>query len=89
LLFSPRFIAGNFEPPGFAFEIKYVPDMPYKQFESDGEEIDKMLNGYIAFLKESKQGANEPGTDHSIREDSASYFNEFYEDSTDPNETDH
>lgn len=44
----------------FAFESKYIPMPIYEQFEKEGEEIDKMLNGYIAYLKKSKQGANEP-----------------------------
>lgn len=46
----------------------------YIEFESEGEEIDKMLNGYIAFLKKSKQGANEPGATLSVREESTSYL---------------
>jgi hypothetical protein len=33
-----------------------------------------MLNGYIAFLKESKRGASEPGANHFIREDHALYL---------------
>ncbi len=32
-----------------------------------------MLNGYIAFLKRSKQGANEPGANHAVREDATTY----------------
>ncbi len=53
----------------FAFETKHIPNALYKQFESEGEEIDKMLTGYIAFLKKSKQGATEPGENYSIQED--------------------
>jgi hypothetical protein len=59
-----------------------------RNFESDGEEIDKMLNGYIAFLKKSKQGANEPGGNYSIQEDSMPYFTGPFEDSMDIKETD-
>ena len=33
-----------------------------------------MINGYIAFLKESKRGIAEPGANHFVREDSQVYF---------------
>ena len=71
----------------FAFETKYIPEELYNKFESEGEEIDKMLNGYIAFLKKSKQGANETGGSYSIQEDSASFSIEPFEDSPDIKET--
>jgi four helix bundle protein len=72
----------------FAFESKYIPDTLYKEFESEGEEIDKMLNRYIAFLKKSKQGANGLGGNYSIQEDSITYSNEPFEASMDIKETD-
>ena len=56
----------------FAVDAKYIPVALFEQFEQDGAEIDKMLNGYISFLKKSKQGANEPGA--KISEDSAIYL---------------
>lgn len=65
----------------FAFETKYISENTYKKFEMEGEEIDKMLNGYIAFLKKSKQGANEPGANTIISEDPALYITESLEDS--------
>ncbi len=57
----------------FAFEAKFIPDTIYKQFETEGEEIEKMLNSYIAFLKKSKQGANEPGVGSTVHEIQESY----------------
>ena len=72
----------------FAFETKHIPDTLYKEIESEGEEIDKMLNGYIAFLKKSKQGANETGGNYSIREDSTPYFTEPFADYMDIKKTD-
>ncbi len=45
----------------FALEAGYAPEAIYKELETEGEEIDKMLKGYISYLKKSKQGANEPG----------------------------
>jgi four helix bundle protein len=72
----------------FAFEAKHIPEELYNELESEGEEIDKMLNGYIAFLKKSKQGAGEPGGSHSIQEDSVSFSIEPFEHSPDIKETD-
>jgi hypothetical protein len=46
-----------------------------------------MLNGYISYLKKSKQGANEPGANYSIHEETASYITEPDEDSMDIEET--
>ena len=33
-----------------------------------------MLNGYIAYIKRSKQGADEPGANHVIHELPENYF---------------
>jgi four helix bundle protein len=63
-----------------AFEIGYIPDALYNKLESEGEEIDKMLNGYISYLKKSKQRANEPGINHAVREEPAPYLVELFED---------
>ncbi len=57
----------------FSFEVNFIPAELYQELETEGEEIEKMLNGYIAFLKKSKQGANEPGANHAVREDIATY----------------
>ncbi len=72
----------------FAFEAKYIPANLYQQFEKEGEETDKMLNGYIAYLKKSKQGANEPGANTSIREDQTDYSMQPSEASFDEENTD-
>ncbi len=69
----------------FAFEAKYIPSSLYQEFQSEGDEIDKMLNGYVAYLKKSKQGANEPGANSVVREDPQLYSTEPLLDS-DPTE---
>ena len=69
----------------FAFEAKYIPASLYQEFQLEGDEIDKMMNGYISYLKKSKQGANEPGANSVVREDSELYFTEPLED-TNPTE---
>jgi hypothetical protein len=53
------------------------------KLEKEGEEIDKMLNGYISYLKKSKLGANEPGLNHTTREDSGPCLIDSSEDFTD------
>ena len=67
----------------FAIEAKFISAILYEQLEKEGEEIDKMLNGYIAYLKKSKQGANEPGANAVISEDRPSYFTDMAETSSD------
>ena len=58
----------------FAFEMKFILEESYKSLQQEGDEIDKMLNGYINFLKQSKRGLNEPGANLVIREDPVSYL---------------
>ncbi|GMV33432.1 MAG: four helix bundle protein [Chloroflexi bacterium] len=64
----------------FCFEVGFISEGLYKELEKEGEEIEKMLNGYIAFLKKSKQGENEPGANYKVREDSEPYEFEPTED---------
>jgi four helix bundle protein len=54
----------------FSYEANYFSEILYKELAAEGDEIDRMLNGYIAYLKRSKQGANEPGSAHAIQEKS-------------------
>lgn len=65
--------------------MDFIPEALFKELEKEGDEIDKMLNGYIGYLKKSKQGEHEPGADHFVREDPEPYFTESPEDSTDGN----
>jgi four helix bundle protein len=60
----------------FSFEAKYIPETLYREISTEGDEIDRMLNGYIAYLKRSKQGAAEPGSAHAIHEISEPYITE-------------
>jgi four helix bundle protein len=57
----------------FSIEMDFIPSALYNELENEGEEIEKMLNGYIGFLKKSKQGANEPGADRMVREETEPY----------------
>jgi four helix bundle protein len=71
----------------FSFKVKYISESLFQQFELEGNEIDKMLNGYISYLKKSKQGVNEPGSNTVIKEDQPLYFTEPLEDSSDLKDT--
>ncbi|HEX5837364.1 MAG TPA: four helix bundle protein [Anaerolineales bacterium] len=77
MLYSPRIFGGSLDEVlshlAFAFEMNFIPEGLYKQLADEGEEIDKMLNGYISHLKKSKQGASEPGANSHVREESSSY----------------
>ena len=50
----------------------YLPEELFKEFAVKTEELRKLLNGYIAFLKRSKRGLDEPGN-YAIRENSINY----------------
>jgi four helix bundle protein len=55
------------------FELKYIPKELFDSLEQDGEKLTQLINGYVAYLKRSKQGHNEPGANRSIHEVSISY----------------
>jgi four helix bundle protein len=57
-----------------AQELGYISPAIYKEMKNQIEELIRIINGYIAFLKRSKRGANEPGANQTIREDPAPYF---------------
>jgi hypothetical protein len=54
-------------------ELNYIPKTLFDSLEQDGEKLTQLINGYIGYLKRSKQGHNEPGASHSVREDSVPY----------------
>ena len=57
----------------YAYEVNYLSETLYKNFVVDGENLNRLINGYIGFLKKSKQGANEPGANYTVRETPADY----------------
>ncbi len=52
-----------------ANKFQYLPNDLFEDLKKEINEINRMLNGYITFLKRSKRGANEPGSSNSIREE--------------------
>lgn len=63
------------------FELKYIPKELFDSLEQDGEKLTQLINGYVAYLKRSKQGQDEPGVSRIIRDDITLY-------NVDPIETD-
>jgi four helix bundle protein len=49
-------------------DLEYIPLELYNQARSMADEVSRVLNGYIAYLKRSKQGENEPGAYLRVRE---------------------
>jgi four helix bundle protein len=57
-----------------AHNLGYFDNGVYNKLNNETQELRRMLNGYIAFLKQSKRGAAEPGANLSIREAVTPYF---------------
>ena len=58
----------------YAYKVDYFSEIIYKSFAVDGESLNRLINGYIGFLKKSKQGANETGANYAVRELPAGYI---------------
>ena len=58
----------------YAYNVNYISEALYKSLAVDGENLNRLINGYIGFLKKSKQGANEPGSNYSVRELQSDYI---------------
>ncbi|MFN8400432.1 MAG: four helix bundle protein [Anaerolineales bacterium] len=61
-------------------EMRYLPKTVFDSLEHDGEKLTQLINGYIGYLKRSKQGQNEPGANHAVREDESLYVTDLSED---------
>ena len=56
-----------------AHELKYIPEKTFADLRNQVDELVRIMNGYTAYLKRAKIGANEPGANHFSHEESASY----------------
>lgn len=63
-----------------AYELGYIPQMTYIDLRKQVEDIIRIVNGYIAYLKRAKIGANEPGAGYVVREGSVPYSADYLED---------
>ncbi len=57
-----------------ALDLKYCPEALYRELRNQADEIRKLLNGYISWLKTQKTGEKEPGANLYIRENPSEYF---------------
>jgi len=56
-----------------AHDMIYIPDDLFNRLKSQIDELIRIINGYIAYLKRSKRGENEPGAHHFVQELSPEY----------------
>jgi four helix bundle protein len=61
-----------------ARDLGYCSTQLYQELRSQVEEVRRLLNGYIGWLKEKKIGANEPGARLATHEDSPDYSVELH-----------
>lgn len=57
-----------------AHNLGYLSNDIYNSLNNEMQELRRMINGYITFLKNSKRGATEPGANLSLREYPVSYL---------------
>jgi four helix bundle protein len=57
-----------------AHDMGYISDNLFNRLKSQIDELIRIINGYIAYLKRSKRGENEPGAKHFVQEAPANYF---------------
>jgi len=61
-----------------AHRLNYIDREVFQSLTSEIQEIRRMLNGYISFLKTSKRGAAEPGAIITVHEESAPFHTEEF-----------
>jgi four helix bundle protein len=59
-----------------AYKLDYLPEETYQNLTSEIQELRRMLNGNIYFLKKSKRGMGEPGAVTYVRESPAPYYDD-------------
>jgi len=65
------------------YELNYIPKTFFDPLEQDGEKLSQLINGYIGYLKRSRQGQNEPGVNRSVHENLALYDSASFDDASD------
>lgn len=65
-----------------AHDMGYISGELFNRLKSQIDELIRIINGYIAYLKRSKRGENEPGARHFIQESLPAYFTEDPTDQT-------
>jgi four helix bundle protein len=68
-----------------ARDLKYIAIELYDQTRARADEVSRLLNGYIAYLRKAKHGEKELGEYRTLRETSADYeCDNLFNDITDP-----
>lgn len=57
-----------------AKELGFISPELYAAITGEAEAVARSINGWIAYLKKAKIGANEPGAPYAARESQAPYF---------------
>ena len=66
-----------------AHKLNYISTNTYELLVKNGEDLVRLINGYIAYLKRSRKGAEEPGASLSVHEPVETYSPEDLEDTPD------
>ena len=59
-----------------ARDLGYISSGLFDRLKSQIEELIRIINGYIAYLKRSKRGEKEPGANYAVRDESTEYLTE-------------
>jgi four helix bundle protein len=59
-----------------AHDLGYIPTDLHKRISTEADRVNRLINGYIAFLKRSRKGENEPGSPITIQENQVDYLPE-------------
>jgi four helix bundle protein len=51
-----------------AHRLEYLPNALFKDLIGESDDLVRLINGYIAYLKRKKSGDGEPGSDLALRE---------------------
>jgi four helix bundle protein len=57
-----------------AQNLGYLPETVYRKILIAGDDLTRVINGYIAYLKKAKIGSNEPGNPAALREPLPDYI---------------
>lgn len=54
----------------------YLPNDVFEKVSVEAGRVNRLIHGYISYLKRSRQGENEPGASTTIRETFVDYSND-------------
>lgn len=57
-----------------AHNLGYIDPKSYQHLRDNIQELERLINGYISYLKQSKRGASEPGVNLTLREEPDPYL---------------